>query len=227
MASNDVRFDSANPVTLIGTGITVKTGSTTQINTDVTNNSDLWNNTGTLLIAGTLDLASSTALLATGNKDLKNTSTGLLQGTGTVNVGTGTVLNDGNVAPGHSVGTLSITGNYTQSSLGRLVMEVGGANTVDVLNVSGTATLNSNLTLQPLGYTPFKGESYGLVKAGTVTGTFASVTPTPAPVYLSAYPGSHAKPQPSTGGGVTTALHRQSARMAQQVPMDSLTSRPC
>ncbi len=193
VASNDVRFDSANPVTLTGTGITVKTGSTTQINTDVTNNSGAWNNTGTLLIAGTLrngsagnltnagtlDLANSTAVLDTGNKDLKNTSTGLLQGTGTVNVGTGTVLNDGSVAPGHSVGTLSITGNYAQSSLGRLVMEVGGASTVDVLNVSGTATLNGNLTLQPLGYTPVKGESYGLVKAGTVTGTFASVTPTP------------------------------------------------
>ena len=58
------------------------------------------------------------------------------------------VANRGSVAPGNSTDVLSITGNYTQYSQGRLLVELGGPQSgdgYDVLAASGTVTLAGTL----------------------------------------------------------------------------------
>ncbi len=101
---------------------------------------------------------------------------GLLYGGGSI---TGNVINNGTVGPGNSPGTLTIIGNYTQGAGGTLAAELGGTTagaTYDVLNVTGTATLNGTLALSLFGaYTGTAGDLYTLINAGTVSGTFSSL----------------------------------------------------
>ena len=53
---------------------------------------------------------------------------GVLKGTGTIN---GNVINAGTVSPGDNGGVLNITGDYTQADSGTLDMEIGGAVTIE------------------------------------------------------------------------------------------------
>ncbi|EGK70281.1 hypothetical protein METUNv1_03671 [Methyloversatilis universalis FAM5] len=153
---------------------------------------NFWNpvrlsNTGTLTVAqgtlfadnftsnsGTLHTLSG-AVLNTGNTALTNTGT--VSGHGTLVIGGTGLLNRGIVAPGGSNedGTLRITGHYTQAADGTLQIERGTPGT-DALVVSGTATLGGTLTVSSLsGYTPTAVQS-DIVSAGTLTGSFATVT---------------------------------------------------
>jgi uncharacterized protein with beta-barrel porin domain/C1A family cysteine protease len=109
---------------------------------------------------------------------------------------TGDVLNDGGtVAPGNSIGTLTITEDYTQRPDGTLEIEIGDGES-DRLIISGTAYLQGGtLNLIPLGYAT--GGNYGFLNAATVNGTFGSIL---SPAILSA------QLLPSAGGlslGVT------------------------
>ena len=58
------------------------------------------------------------------------------------------VINSGgNVAPGDSPGTITIAGNYMQSTGGELDILFSDTNAFDVLNVLGTATLGGTLKI--------------------------------------------------------------------------------
>jgi MBG domain (YGX type)/SdrD B-like domain/Putative Ig domain len=111
-------------------------------------------------------------LTATGGQVLLNG--GLLAGTGTVTV---TVTNAATVAPGHSPGTLTVTGNYTQTTAGSLNMEINGlaaGTDYDQLKVNGTVTLNGTLNLT-VGFAPVVGSSFVLIDnndVDAVTGAF-------------------------------------------------------
>ncbi|MBK7656603.1 MAG: hypothetical protein IPJ18_17720 [Betaproteobacteria bacterium] len=190
-ADGNVRFDGSNPMTLTGSSLSVSGGSGVLVNTSLTNHSGLWvNPAGSLLSingsltmgsgsslnnAGTLDTATH-SVVDTANQNLVNQRSGTLKGTGTLNVGSGTVINEGTVAPGHSPGMLAITGNFTQTSTGTLNMEVAGPGNHDLVQVSGTATLGGSLAMQSGTYTPTTTESYNLVRASALTGTFANIT---------------------------------------------------
>lgn len=192
-ADGNVRFDGSNPMTLTGSSLSVSGGSGVLVNTSLTNHSGLWvNPAGSLLSingsltmgsgsslnnAGTLDTATH-SVVDTANQNLVNQRSGTLKGTGTLNVGSGTVINEGTVAPGHSPGMLAITGNFTQTSTGTLNMEVAGPGNHDLVQVSGTATLGGSLAMQSGTYTPTTTESYNLVRASALTGTFANITST-------------------------------------------------
>ena len=80
----------------------------------------------------------------------------------------------GAVMPGGSIGTLTIGGNYTQSASGALVVEVSPA-AASQLVVGGHASLAGTLAL---AYDPgtYAARIYTLVKAGSISGTFATVT---------------------------------------------------
>jgi fibronectin-binding autotransporter adhesin len=97
-----------------------------------------------------------------------------LRGHGTI---LGDVTNDGTVAPGGSIGTLTVGGNYTQASNATLSIEVGPTS-ASQLKVIGSATLNGVLaiTYDPGTYTATQ---YTIVSAATgVTGEFSSTTST-------------------------------------------------
>ena len=91
---------------------------------------------------------------------------GLLAGTGTV---LGTVVNLGGViAPGHSIGTLSVDELDQQS--GSIEFQIGGlvpGVDYDVLNVQGNALLNGQLTLIFTGgFLPRTGQTFDLLQVG-------------------------------------------------------------
>jgi len=127
-------------------------------------------NSGTMDVNGTL----------TGN--LTNNAGGTVGGTGTI---TGNLANNGMVNPGNSIGTLTIKGNYSQSSQGKLLIEVASTSSNDVLAITGSADLNGALqTSWSGGYTPAINTKFGtiLTASSGVAGQFSSlltnITPT-------------------------------------------------
>lgn len=100
---------------------------------------------------------------------------GTLGGTGTV---VGAVTVNGNIAPGNSIGTLNITGNYTQATGSTYTPEVS-TTASDLINITGTATIQGGTTVSVLAapglYTV--GQRYTiLTAAGGVTGTYTTLT---------------------------------------------------
>ena len=93
----------------------------------------------------------------------------------------GNLINGGIVAPGHSVGTMTVNGGYTQTAQGTLEVEVASPVSYDKLNVignPGTASLNG--TLKPVllgGYIPKINQLFpGVISAtGGVNGTFSNL----------------------------------------------------
>lgn len=142
---------------LILNGINTYTGGTTV-------------NSGTLEIG---DIDHSTASVA-GNVGVNNGGT--LRGHGTVG---GNISNNGGVlAPGGSIGTLTVNGNYTQSSASTLSIELNPTQTSS-LAVGGSATLAGGLAITPDAGTYARGAVYHILTAvNGVTGTFNSVTNT-------------------------------------------------
>jgi len=142
---------------------------TIAINFNTTNDAKgSWTSKGLLTVA-------SGATLNLNTKNLTLTG-GTLGGSGTVQAATVTNTS-GNVAPGASPGTLTITGGYTQSSKGKLTVEIAGngAGQYDVLAVTGAATLGGTLVLAP-SFTATLGQTFGIVTAGSLTGKFKKVS---------------------------------------------------
>ncbi|MDQ7248678.1 autotransporter outer membrane beta-barrel domain-containing protein [Dongia sedimenti] len=101
---------------------------------------------------------------------------GTLAGTGTI---IGTVINNGNVAPGNSIGTLNITGPYTQAGGSTLTVEVDSGGASDLLAVTGAATIQPNATVSVLaapGTYTVGTRSTILTASGGVTGTYDTLT---------------------------------------------------
>ncbi|MDD5332155.1 MAG: YDG domain-containing protein [Rhodoferax sp.] len=164
-----------------------------------------FNNIGTLLAsAGTLDASASvfnnngTIKLASGgtfsrSAGFTNPASGIIQGNGFINLGTATLVNQGIISPGAtgsgSIGQLNITGNLTNA--GDINIDIGGlvpSTQHDKLMVSGTATLGGKLNVSNLAsYAPTTTDSFNVLGAGSITGTFATVSTPPASTYATQY----------------------------------------
>jgi uncharacterized protein with beta-barrel porin domain len=162
---------------------TVNTPSQWQLNDGSFTNNGAFNgslaNTGTATNSGTL--AGAVINGSAGNFTNNGTVTGnvtnfgLLGGSGTIG---GNLANSGVVAPGNSIGTMTVGGAYTHNAGAVLAAEVGGAGASDRINVGGVATLQggtvSVTALPGMSFAP--STTYTLVNAaGGLTGTFASV----------------------------------------------------
>ncbi len=106
--------------------------------------------------------------------DVEVDAGGTLQGIGTV--GNFTALSGGTVAPGNSIGTLTVT-NTVQFDPGSIyAVQITAAGQTDLIHALGTATLNGgtvSVTSAPGNYTPQK---YTILTAdGGVSGAFAAV----------------------------------------------------
>jgi len=90
------------------------------------------------------------------------------------------VENNGTVCPGNSAGTLVIDGDYTQTSVGTLLMEIAGPDPgqFDVLHVTGASVLDGTMEVQMLGnFLPAAGQTFDLLQLdGSVTGDFSEIT---------------------------------------------------
>jgi hypothetical protein len=96
--------------------------------------------------AGTLNVASG----ATFKRDGGFTNSGLITGAGTIDVGTGTLTNQGTLAPGGLgvAGRITVLGHATLAASSRLDIDIGGtlaAGGYDVLDVSGSLALGGTL----------------------------------------------------------------------------------
>ncbi len=102
---------------------------------------------------------------------------GVLSGSGMIG---GSLTNSGGfVSPGNSPGKISIVGNYVQGVDGTLIVEDGGPypNEYDQLAVTGTATLGGKLEVKLIdGYEPDPLDTFAPIGAGSVSGSFASVS---------------------------------------------------
>jgi len=95
-------------------------------------------------------------------------------GSGTI---TGNVTNSGTLAPGNSIGILTITGNYTQTAWSVYEVEVNAAGESDRINVSGAAALNGGtLTVLTETGTYSMSNDYTILSAGSVIGSYYNVT---------------------------------------------------
>lgn len=99
---------------------------------------------------------------------------GSVIGSGTLN---GALSNAGQVQPGNSVGTLTVTGAYSQSAAGSLEVEIGGRSPgeFDQLAVAGTATLNGALSIRVVnGFVPVPGDVFQVMQYNLRSGAFAA-----------------------------------------------------
>ncbi|MCC7183269.1 MAG: PEP-CTERM sorting domain-containing protein, partial [Rhodocyclaceae bacterium] len=104
------------------------------------------------------------------------TNQGTLMGSGSFV--TNTLTNAGHVAPGASPGTLSIAGNFVQTTAGIFDVEIGTLLASDRLNVSGAATIDGTLALSCFGACSLaQGDTLLILDAvGQLSGTFSNVT---------------------------------------------------
>lgn len=113
------------------------------------------------------------------NGNLSNSATtvnanGTLGGTGTV----GQTTVNGTIAPGNSIGTLNINGPYVQNAGSFYNVEVNAAGQSDLINVTGTATINGGTVRVVAGvgaYNPTTVYTI-LTSTGARTGFFTGVT---------------------------------------------------
>jgi hypothetical protein len=104
---------------------------------------------------------------------------GLLGGNGVVNAN---VLNSGHVAPGLSAGILRIAGDYTQTGVGHLDLQLGGSiagSTFDQLQVDGTAMLAGTLNVSlNSGFHAGLGDTFRVLTFGSRSGDFTAFNDT-------------------------------------------------
>jgi uncharacterized protein with beta-barrel porin domain len=117
-----------------------------------------------------------------------------LSGHGTI---VGAVTNNGTVAPGGSIGVLTINGDYVQTSSGVLVIAAMSA-TASKLVVTGAATLAGVVQVDEGSGFYRKGSVFDVLSAGSINGGFSSV--------VSGGPGDFSL---STQGGTVSVVAEQ------------------
>ena len=139
---------------------------------------------GSLNLTGTSGLTSPTTV-AVGklavNGSLASSAVTVLSGAtlaGSGTVGATIVHAGGVIAPGNSIGTLTVAGNYTHNAGGTYQVEVNAQGQSDKIVATGTATINGGtvqVLAQPGSYA--RNTTYTILTAsGGQTGTFSTVT---------------------------------------------------
>ncbi len=140
----------------------------------------------TFINNGTLTLISGATLTSTSSTSFTNAGT--LQTAGTINMGGGTLTNNGILRPGSSPGFTSITGNLVLGAGSTLDIEVTGLTRgvvtgYDSMHVTGTVTLGGTVkVIQSGGFVANVGDLFQIITSGgAMSGSFATVVPPSAP----------------------------------------------
>jgi hypothetical protein len=138
---------------------------------------------GTTIITGSL-LANNSTGSATGSGAVTVNNTATLGGNGTIHLDAGlgaSLINNGTIAPGDSLGQLNVDGSVNLGSTSDLSIEIGGTNQgvdYDLLNITGGALiLNGTLTVRLVnGFTPQQSDTFTIVATpSSIGGTFTNV----------------------------------------------------
>ncbi len=165
--------------TLTNSGTLTNYNSSTLTNAGTLDNNSLLNNISGATINNSGILNNNVGAIFVNNGTFNTSTTftnnGLFMGTGTT---VGNVVNNGTIAPGNSIGTMTITGNFTSNPGSVYQVEINPAGQSDRLNVSGTATLNGGKVsvLGGSGNYGMRTEYLILNALGGLTGTFGGVT---------------------------------------------------
>ncbi len=125
----------------------------------------------TTVNAGTLVVNSSSSA-----SSVTVSGSGTLAGNGTVGGGV-SIQSGGTLSPGQGIGTLSVGGNVSLASGSTLRFELNKASsTADRLSVVGTLNCNGTLQVTNAAGTLAHGDSFQLFTAGTVGGSFSSLS---------------------------------------------------
>lgn len=156
-------YNGGAATSLVNTGLVLKSGGA---GTATIGDGTGFNN------LGTVDVQSGTLALP-GNF----TNLGTLKGVGSYSVA-GTLTNAGTLAPGASLGTLALVGNYAQTAGGSFAVDLQSLASHDLFNVSGTAALDGGLALSCHGACSFAvGDVVTILDSvGDLSGSFTSVT---------------------------------------------------
>lgn len=146
---------------ITGSGNLIKSGTNTLILTALNSPAATLVKSGELKINAQL---TSTVTVAYGS---------ILSGIGPI---VGPVTNRGTTRPGNSIGTMS-TGSYTQTSNGKLTIELDSSGNSSLLHANGTASLKGLLRLVPDSGTYATNTNYTvLTSTGNRTGKFKKIT---------------------------------------------------
>ena len=168
----------------LGAGtLTTNSSANTTLATQITGTGGLTKQgLGTLNLTGTNTYTGPTSVMA-GTLAVNGSLTsnvavgaaGTLGGNGTI---TGLVTNNGIIAPGNSIGTLTINGNFVQSAGSVYQVQVNPAGQSDRINTSGMATINGGMVqVQAQSGTYARNTTYTILNAtGGVSGAYSSVT---------------------------------------------------
>ncbi len=126
-------------------------------------------------IAGSVVVAAGGVLNVSGNIVGLLSNSGTVKGTGIIK-GNSALSNNSVTLPGNTtIGTLTFKGNLTMAATATLEMQISGTSSADKLAVGGILTCGGTLNVSILSGTPVAGNSYQIISAGSMTGTFAAV----------------------------------------------------
>ena len=154
----------------------VVTAGTVEFRNSASSGSDTWlaGNLGPVVVASGGSLSTSVTGASVSASTITVNGGGALAGYGTYTA-TVSVQNNGVVTPGTSIGTLTVAGDATFASGGKLQIEIGDPLS-DKLVVTGALNLLSGATLEILGApaidTPYTLATYGSLGG---TGAFSNV----------------------------------------------------
>ncbi len=139
---------------------------------------------------GVLDIAAGQTFTVSGGDFINN---GTINGKGTLDVMlANSFINNGILSPGNSPGTLTVNGDFTQTSSGTIVLEIAGltpGTQYDQLIVNGTATLNGTVNIVLLnGFVLPANGNFQLISATTIVGS--PIINTPAGVTFDLFTGN-------------------------------------
>lgn len=135
------------------------------------------NATGEVSILGDLNIKAG-AYLVNGETTVVNTTYvnpgATLGGSGVLD--SPNVIMAGTLSPGNSPGTLTINGNYTQTSSGTFVLEIASPTVFDQLIVNGTANLAGTLDVTGFRGSAFAyGQQFEFIQADEINGEFDTI----------------------------------------------------
>ncbi|MBT9368562.1 autotransporter domain-containing protein [Rhizobium sp. CSW-27] len=144
----------------------------------------VWTLSGTSSFSGATTVTSAVLDLddvsLAGSTLVVSGSDAVLKGTGTV--GSTTIGSAATLAPGHSIGTLSVSGNLTLASGSVYQVETNAAGQSDTVSVSGTATIENGASVEVRaengtddGSTYRANTTYTILTSSGLTGTFSSI----------------------------------------------------
>jgi uncharacterized repeat protein (TIGR01451 family) len=118
---------------------------------------------------------------------VSTSGTGVISGAGSIpsNVSNAGITEGGDIP---ATGTLSISSSrtFTQISTGAYEVAIGGTSQFSKLIVSGSASLAGALNIRFVnGFTPASGQSFMILQAASITGTFSSINSPGLPAGLS------------------------------------------